>query len=68
MYSNMRTQSEIKNAMTILISKMSKREVSDPNLPFIEVINEHPDIKKEWDILMKEAEDLRSKGRWILNK
>jgi hypothetical protein len=64
----MRTQSEIKNAMTILISKMSKREVSDPNLPFIEVINEHPDIKKEWDILMKEAEDLRSKGRWILNK
>ena len=50
--------------MTVLISKMSKREVSNPNLPLTEVINEHPDIKKDWDILMKEAETLYNKGMW----
>lgn len=60
----MRTQEDIQNTMTTLLFGLSKRKVRDPNLPFLEVLNEHPDLKEKWDVLLKEAEELRSKGMW----
>ena len=51
--------------MTDLISELSKRNVANPNLPITEVLKEHPDLKEQWDFLMKKAEELRSKGMWI---
>ena len=60
----MMTQDEIQRAMSTLLFGLSKREVKDTSLPFGEVLKQHPDIKAKWDILMKEAEELRSKGQW----
>ena len=61
----MRTQSEIQHGMTDLISELSKREVSNKNLSISEVMSEQPDLNEKWEILMKEAEELRSTGRWV---
>jgi hypothetical protein len=61
----MRTQSEIQQGMTDLISELSKREVVNKNLSISEVMSEQPDLNEKWEILMKEAEELRSKGYWV---
>jgi hypothetical protein len=61
----MRTQSEIQQGMTDLISELSKREVVNKNLSISEVMSEQPDLNEKWEILMKEAEELRSMGRWV---
>lgn len=62
------TQDEIQRSMSTLLFGLSKREVKDTSLPFAEVLKQHPDIEKKWNILMKEAEELRAQGKWIFNK
>ena len=60
----MKSQQAIQNGMMTLLHGLSGRKISNENLPLSEVLNEHPDIKKQWDVLLKEAEELRSKGLW----
>ena len=60
----MRSQQEIQTGMTTLIRGLAARKVSNADLPLPDVLNEHPDIKEQWDVLLKEAEELRSKGLW----
>ena len=62
------TQEEIQRSMSTLLFGLSKREVKDTSLPFGEVLNQNPDIKEKWDALMKEAEELRSQGKWMFKK
>lgn len=50
--------------MMTLLRGLSGRKVSNEDLSLPEVLNEHPDIKIQWDVLLKEAEELRSKGLW----
>ena len=64
-YLYMKNQDEIQSSMTFLIKEMSKRNVENKDRPIPEVLKEHPDIKEKWDVLMKEAEELRSAGKWI---
>jgi hypothetical protein len=60
----MKSQGAIQAAMTELITELSEREIKDKSLPIIEILKDYPDLKVKWDILMKEAEELRSKGMW----
>jgi hypothetical protein len=60
----MKTQAQIQNTMTTLVFGLSKRKIQDPNASFLDVLNEHPDIKEQWNNLLREAEELRSKGMW----
>lgn len=64
----MKTQEQIRNTMTTLLFGLSKRKIKDQNASFLDVLNEHPDIKEQWNIALKEAEELRSKGLWITGK
>lgn len=50
--------------MMTLLRGLSGRKISNEDLPLSEVLKEHPDIKSQWDVLLKEAEELRSKGLW----
>jgi len=61
----MKSQQTIQNDMMTLLRGLSGRKVSNEDLPLSEVLKEHPDIKEQWDVLLKEAEELRSQGLWI---
>ena len=65
----MRTQEEIQQDMVLTIADLAKyKDVTDPEEGFEKVLTKYPDIKSKWDNLIKEAEELRSKGQWKFGK
>ena len=60
----MRTQEQIQQDMTNLISELSKQKPSDSSITVDEAMNSLPDFKDKWNALITEAEELRSKGFW----
>ncbi len=63
----MRTQEDIQRDMTGVIRELSQRKIINPNALFEDVLKEYPDIKSKWDVLLKEAEEIRSKGLWLFS-
>jgi len=60
----MRTQEQIQQDMTVLITELSKQKPADSTITVDEAMNSLPDFKDKWNALITEAEELRSKGFW----
>jgi len=60
----MRAQRDIQLDMTNLIQDLAKLKPADPNITINEAMGSLPEFKSKWEVLMAEAEELRSKGVW----
>ena len=64
----MRTQEKIQSDMTDLIAELSKQKPADSSITVDEAMNSLPDFKSKWNALITEAEELRSKGNWKVQR
>lgn len=64
----MRTQEQIQSDMTDLISELSKQKPADSSITVDEAMNSIPEFKNKWNTLIAEAEELRSKGNWRVQR
>ena len=54
--------------MTDLIAELSKQKPADSSITVDEAMNSLPDFKSKWNALITEAEELRSKGNWKVQR
>ena len=64
----MRTQEQIQQDMTDLIAELSKQKPSDSSITVDEAMGSIPEFKSKWTALITEAEELRTKGNWRVQR